>query len=146
MKTADDLGPKIRYPTQSGSFYESDAESLINQIDRCFLHELGPRKLPTVSKNSCCDLIGLVCPHAGYMFSGPIAAHAYNALASDCKPETVIILGPNHTGYGSAISLMNEGFWQTPLGNVEIDSKIANLIVNQSQIVDVDEIAHRFEN
>jgi AmmeMemoRadiSam system protein B len=80
------------------------------------------------------------------MFSGPIAAHAYNALASNCKPETVIILGPNHTGYGSAISLMNEGSWQTPLGNVDVDSKIANSIVNQSQIVDVDELAHQFEH
>jgi AmmeMemoRadiSam system protein B len=146
MKTADDMGPKIRFPTQSGSFYASDEESLINQINRCFLHEIGPRKLPKVSKDSSCDLIGLVCPHAGYMFSGPIAAHSYYALASNCKPETVIILGPNHTGYGSAISIMTEGFWQTPLGNVEIDSKIANVIANKSQIIDVDELAHQFEH
>jgi len=80
------------------------------------------------------------------MFSGPIAAHSYYALASNCKPDTVIILGPNHTGYGSAISLMTKGFWQTPLGNVEIDSKIANIIANNSKIIDVDELAHKFEH
>ena len=131
MKKVDDPDPKIRYPTQSGRFYESDSRSLINQIEQCFLHKLGPRKLPVISENNSCNLIGLVCPHAGYMFSGPIAAHAYNKLASDCKPETIIILGPNHTGYGSALSLMNTGSWKTPLGNVEIDSNLANSIVNQ---------------
>jgi AmmeMemoRadiSam system protein B len=80
------------------------------------------------------------------MFSGPIAAHVYNSLALDCSPETIIILGPNHTGYGSAISLMNEGKWQTPLGNVEIDQKIANSIVNQTNMIDIDELAHTFEH
>ena len=105
MKTADDMDPKIRFPVQSGSFYASNAKSLINQIDRCFLHEIGPGKLPTLSNTISCDLIGLVCPHAGYMFSGPIAAHSYYTLASNCKPDTIIILGPNHTGYGSAEAL-----------------------------------------
>jgi AmmeMemoRadiSam system protein B len=142
----DDLNPKIRSPTQSGSFYESSVESLRNQIDRCFLHKFGPGSLPTVNEKGYCNLIGLISPHAGYMFSGPIAAHAYYALASNCKPETVIILGPNHTGYGSAVSLVNNGFWQTPLGNVEIDSEIANSIAKKSQIIDVDELAHRFEH
>ncbi|TRO47809.1 AmmeMemoRadiSam system protein B [Candidatus Bathyarchaeota archaeon] len=146
MKKVDGLESKIRYPTQSGRFYESNSQLLINQIERCFLHELGPGKLPIISENTSCNLIGLVCPHAGYMFSGPVAAHSYNALAIDCKPETVIILGPNHTGYGSALSLMNKGSWMTPLGNVEIDDKIANFIANQSKIVDIDELAHKFEH
>ncbi|HUU86476.1 MAG TPA: AmmeMemoRadiSam system protein B [Candidatus Glassbacteria bacterium] len=146
MKITDNLGSKIRYPTQSGSFYQSTEESLKKQIEYCFLHELGPKKIPALNKNGPCNIIGLVSPHAGFMYSGPIAAHAYYALASDCIPETVVILGPNHTGYGSGISLMNDGFWQTPMGNVEIDSKIANLIVKKSKIVDIDEIAHRFEH
>jgi hypothetical protein len=146
MTIADDLGSKIRSPTQSGSFYESNAKSLRNQIDRCFLHEFGPGRLPVISKKGSCDLIGLISPHAGYMFSGPIAAHAYHALALNCKPDTVIILGPNHTGYGSTVSLMNDGFWQTPLGNVEIDNELASSIAKKSQIIDIDELAHRFEH
>lgn len=146
MKKADDSDLKIRYPTQSGRFYEADSELLRNQIEKCFLHHLGPGKIPTISNKTSCDLIGLVCPHAGYMFSGPIAAHAYYSLALAGKPDTIIILGPNHTGYGSAVSLMNYGQWQTPLGNVKIDSEIANVIVNQTQIVDIDELAHRFEH
>jgi AmmeMemoRadiSam system protein B len=137
---------KIRRPTQAGAFYEGDAEALQNQIENCFLHEFGPKKLPKVNKNGLREIIGLVCPHAGYMYSGPVAANAYYELASDGKPDTVVILGPNHTGYGSALALVNEGFWRTPLGDVEVDGETADEIVRETRLVDVDEVAHRFEH
>ena len=137
---------KIRRPTQAGAFYEGDVESLKKQIENCFLHEFGPKQLPNVNLDGPREIVGLVCPHAGYMYSGPVAANAYCELAQDGKPSTVVILGPNHTGYGSAISLMNEGFWRTPLGDVEIDSETANRIVQETSLVDVDDLAHRFEH
>jgi AmmeMemoRadiSam system protein B len=137
---------KVRQPCQAGTFYEGTAESLRRQIRNCFLHELGPRKLPDVAKSDLRNIMGLVCPHAGYAFSGPVAAHAYYKLALDGKPDVVVILGPNHTGYGSPLAVMSEGFWRTPLGDVEIDTEIANKIVRESRIVDVDESAHRFEH
>jgi AmmeMemoRadiSam system protein B len=137
---------KVRQPCQAGAFYEGTAESLRRQIRNCFLHELGPRKLPDVAKSDLRNIMGLVCPHAGYAFSGPVAAHAYYKLALDGKPDVVVILGPNHTGYGSPLAVMSEGFWRTPLGDVEIDTEIANKIVRESRIVDVDESAHRFEH
>jgi AmmeMemoRadiSam system protein B len=80
------------------------------------------------------------------MYSGYVAANAYYELAQDGKPDTVVILGPNHTGYGSAIALMNEGFWRTPLGDVEIDGETADRIVQETRFVDVDDLAHRFEH
>jgi hypothetical protein len=80
------------------------------------------------------------------MFSGPIAAHAYYELAVDGAPDIIVIFGPNHTGYGTALATMNEGFWRTPLGDVEVDNEVANAIVRESRIVDVDESAHRFEH
>jgi hypothetical protein len=80
------------------------------------------------------------------MFSGPIAAHAYYELAIDGKPDVVVLLGPNHTGYGSALAVMNEGVWRTPLGDVEVDSAIADQIVQVSGIVDVDDSAHSMEH
>jgi AmmeMemoRadiSam system protein B len=80
------------------------------------------------------------------MYSGPVASKAYYELAIDGKPDTIVILGPNHTGYGSGLAIMNEGVWQTPLGEVEIDSKTANRIVEETEIIDVDESAHRFEH
>jgi hypothetical protein len=137
---------KVRRPTQAGTFYEGTAESLKKQIENCFLHELGPGKIPGIVKTGSKHVIGLVCPHAGYMYSGPIAAHAYYRLALDGKPDVVVIFGPNHTGYGSALAIMNEGFWRTPLGDVEVDAVTANGIVHESRIVDVDESAHSFEH
>jgi AmmeMemoRadiSam system protein B len=137
---------KIRHPRVAGPFYEGNAESLKAQIENCFLQELGPKKRPKVNEKGPREILGLVCPHAGYMFSGAVAANAYYELASDGKPETVVILGPNHTGYGSALALVNEGFWRTPLGDVEIDAETANRVVQETRVVDVDELAHRFEH
>jgi AmmeMemoRadiSam system protein B len=137
---------KVRRPTQAGAFYEGNAESLKSQIDNCFLHELGPGKIPEVVKTGPRRIVGLVCPHAGYMFSGPVAAHSYYRLALDGKPDVVVLLSPNHTGYGSALAVMNEGVWRTPLGDVEVDGETANEIMHESRIIDVDELAHRFEH
>ena len=137
---------KVRRPTQAGAFYEGNAESLKRQIENCFLHELGPGKIPEVVKTGPRQVVGLVCPHAGYMFSGPVAAHSYYRLALDGKPDVAVILSPNHTGYGSALAVMNEGVWRTPLGDVEVDGETANQIIHESRIIDVDELAHRFEH
>ena len=137
---------KVRRPTQAGSFYAGDAEALKTQVQRCFLHELGPKELPKVSKGRLKEVVGLVCPHAGYMYSGAVAANAYYELAKDGKPDTVVILGPNHTGYGSALALMNDGVWRTPLGDVEVDGATADEIVQETRLVDVDDVAHRFEH
>ena len=139
--------PTIRRPTVAGQFYEGDAEALRAQIKNCFLHDIGPKKLPTVNlHNHPRNIVGLICPHAGYMYSGPVAASAYFELALDGKPDTVVLMGPNHTGYGSALSLMREGVWRTPLGDVEIDTEMANKITNETSLIDVDELAHRYEH
>ncbi len=137
---------KIRHPSQAGAFYARTAESLKRQIEECFLHSLGPGKIPKVAEAGARRIVGLVCPHAGYMYSGPVAAHAYYSLALDGKSDVVILFGPNHTGYGSALAVMNDGFWRTPLGDVEVDGETANRIVKESRIVDVDDSAHRHEH
>ncbi len=137
---------KIRLPSQAGAFYAGTAESLKRQIEKCFLHALGPGKIPKVVKDGQRRIVGLICPHAGYMYSGPVAAHAYHSLALDGKPNVVVLFGPNHTGYGSALAVMNEGFWRTPLGDVEIDGETANGIVKESRLIDVDDSAHRYEH
>jgi AmmeMemoRadiSam system protein B len=80
------------------------------------------------------------------MYSGHVAAHAYYELASDGKPDIVVLFGPNHTGYGSALATMKEGVWQTPFGDVEVDSEFADSIVHESRIIDIDDSAHRYEH
>lgn len=139
--------PTIRRPQVAAQFYEGDAEALKAQISSCFLNSFGPKKLPQVNFHMHPrNIVGLVCPHAGYLYSGPVAASAYYDLAIDGKPDTVVLLGPNHTGYGSALSIMREGVWRTPLGDVEVDSGLADAILRETSIVDVDELAHRYEH
>ena len=139
--------PTIRRPTVASQFYEGDAEALKAQINSCFLNKLGPGKLPQVNfHNHPRNIVGLICPHAGYVYSGPVAAHGFYELALDGKPDSVVLLGPNHTGYGSALSVMREGIWRTPLGDVEVDPKLADSILHDTKVVDVDEVAHRYEH
>lgn len=80
------------------------------------------------------------------MYSGPVAANGYSKIARDGVPEVVIILGPNHTGYGSGVSILTEGKWETPLGSLEIDNPLAKQVQSSSEIMDVDEVAHRYEH
>jgi MEMO1 family protein len=139
--------PTIRRPTVASQFYEGDAEALRAQISSCFLHKLGPQKLPQINFHAHPrNIVGLICPHAGYVYSGPVAASSFYELAIDGKPDTVVLLGPNHTGYGSGLALMREGIWRTPLGDVEVDSEISDAILHETNIVDVDEVAHRYEH
>ncbi len=127
-------------------FYAGTAESLKAQIEECFMHKLGPGKLPKVAEKGPHSLVGFVSPHAGYVYSGPVAAHGYYNMALDGKPEVIAIFGPNHTGQGSGISIMNEGVWRTPLGDAQIDTETANVVIGESSLIDLDDSAHTFEH
>ncbi len=138
---------KIRYPAHAGSFYPGAPDSLRKEIRRCFLHELGPGRIPEPkAKEGFREVIGLICPHAGYMYSGHIAAHAYCRLGEDRIPESVVIIGPDHTGSCGMASMMIDGAWRTPLGDVAIDSDLARDIRDNSDIIDVNDLALRYEH
>ena len=116
------------------------------QIEECFTHKFGPGKLPTLDESGPRKIIGLICPHAGYMYSGPVAANAYYQLATDGRPDVLVILGPNHQGIGSGVSIMDRGIWRTPLGDVEVDAETCKAILQHSDIIDVDDSAHAYEH
>ena len=137
---------KIRQPTHAGAFYAVSQQSLKTQIQDCFKNEFGPGRLPIVADRKLQKIVGLVCPHAGYVYSGPVAAHGYYNLGEDGKPDVVVLFGPNHIGAGSALAIMKEGVWRTPLGDVEIDSATASSILSESNLIDVDDSAHAFEH
>ncbi|MEM2901897.1 MAG: MEMO1 family protein [Candidatus Bathyarchaeia archaeon] len=137
---------KVRRPCQAGAFYPGSRNSLLESIEECFLSPLGPGRKPTVNPRGERLIKGLVCPHAGYMYSGPVAAYSYLALAEDGKPDVAVILGPNHTGLGSGVSIMVEGVWETPLGRLEVDEGVAEKISSSSDIIDVDDTAHLYEH
>ena len=137
---------KKRPPAQSGTFYPDTEGALRTQIQQSFLHPLGPGAIPTIPGTRNQNLLGLIVPHAGYRYSGPVAAHSYYRLASAGIFESIIILGPNHTELGSGVSTMTEGEWSTPLGDVPIDTDLAQEIVDTSHLVDVEDEAHRNEH
>ena len=137
---------RTRPPAQAGTFYPDTEGALRTQIQSCFLHHLGPRSIPSVPATTDDKLVGIVAPHAGYDYSGPVAANSYHRLASSGLKESMIILGPNHTGYGSGVSTMTDGQWATPLGEVPISSSLASSITRLSGLIDNEEEAHRREH
>jgi AmmeMemoRadiSam system protein B len=137
---------KVRHPVVAGYFYPSRRDNLVKMIEWSFTHKLGPGAIPSVVTHKTCTSIGYIVPHAGYMYSGPIAAHAYYNMAQDGVPQSIIILGTNHTGLGKPISVYPEGKWQTPLGFIEVDGELSKRIVEYSDIADFDEYAHLEEH
>jgi AmmeMemoRadiSam system protein B/AmmeMemoRadiSam system protein A len=122
----------IRKPVVAGQFYPGTASQLKTMIG-AFVDE-------KVAKE---EVIGLVSPHAGYVYSGPVAG----AVISKVKfKDTFVIMGPNHTGTGKPLSIMTQGTWETPLGKVEIDSELGKQILATSSHLEEDQVAHQYEH
>lgn len=122
----------IRRPAFAGQFYPQTELSLRKML--AGLVESVPEKR---------DAIGVVMPHAGYVYSGQVAGATISKVA---LKKTVIILGVNHTGRGERFSIMTCGSWTTPLGEVKIDSEIAESILKESLLLKDDSIAHMYEH
>ena len=134
---------QIRTPAVAGMFYPSEKNELKESIHQCFLHSFGPGKLPPTEEKK--KIYGVICPHAGYTYSGPIACHSFYSISSE-SPELFIIIGPNHWGVGCNVAAMKDCSWETPLGQVEVDSDAASELSKISNIVDLDFFSHTKEH
>lgn len=134
---------QIRTPAVAGMFYPSEKNELKESIHQCFLHSFGPGKLPPTEEKK--KIYGVICPHAGYIYSGPIACHSFYSISSE-SPELFIIIGPNHWGVGCNVAAMKDCSWETPLGQVEVDSDAASELSKISNIVDLDFFSHTKEH
>src|SRR6266566_792085 len=132
----------MRYPAVAGAFYEHSRDALLRQIRECYTHPLGPGRVPEIKKGER-RILGLVVPHAGYMYSGPVAAHSYATLAADGWPRSFIILGPNHRGHGAPLALTKDD-WQTPRGTVTVDTVLHAALSKPP--LEEDGLAHRDEH
>lgn len=146
MKTRNNAAMSRRSPAVAGAFYPSAAEELRAQIEECFLHPIGPGRLPRRAEGERAPPLALISPHAGYIYSGPVAAHGYIQLEGRRRPKTVIVLGPNHYGLGTDVSIYPEGVWATPLGEVRIDSGLAKALAESSDVFSLDEFSHLREH
>ena len=133
----------LRQPAVAGAFYPDNPERLANLIESCFLDDAGVGHVPKLESFEGSDYpINIMVPHAGYQYSGPIASHGYCEIVKNGFPEVFIIISPNHTGFGSEISVFNEGEWITPVGNVAVDGEFADAIIESSDIASADFSAH----
>ncbi len=122
----------IREPAVAGQFYPASPSQLEEMIQSM------------VDENAeKVEAIGLVSPHAGYPYSGPVAGATISRIKFK---DTFIIMGPNHTGIGKPLSIMTEGTWKTPLGKVEIDSELAKQILASCSPLEEDNEAHQHEH
>jgi MEMO1 family protein len=119
------MGPRAaRPPTVAGRYYAGTGAELARQVEGCFLSERGPGELPTRHRSPERHIRAAVVPHAGYEFSGPIAALAYAAIAGERPPDSVLVLGVDHYGAGSGPTLSVRP-WMTPLGPTPVDELLA---------------------
>ena len=129
-----------RSPAVAGMFYPENSRELKELVDQSFRNErFGPGRTPPSSSKR--KIYGIVSPHAGYVYSGAVAANGFYE-ASSFDFQNVIMVGPNHYGIGSWVAGMKEGEWQTPLGDVEINSELAEEIAARSATLDFDNFAH----
>ncbi|NLC57085.1 MAG: AmmeMemoRadiSam system protein B [Armatimonadetes bacterium] len=138
--------PALRRPAVAGMFYPADPDALRAQVSECFARPPGPGEIPAVAESGPRELLGLVCPHAGLIYSGYAAAHAYRALALDGPLEVAVILCPNHHGMGADNAVWPEGAWQTPLGPVPVDAALATAIQEACGLVTPDVLPHLNEH
>ena len=137
----------LRKPAVAGTFYPDNPNDLIKTIESCFTHLFGCGEIPKINSFEGKDYpINVIVPHAGFQYSGPIATHSYCELAKNGFPEVFIIIGPNHTGLGSEVSVFNEGDWITPLGCIQVDREFANALISFSDFASADFSAHLKEH
>jgi len=137
----------IRPPYVAGTFYAGSRERLREQIEWCFRHELGPGGVPGIEgAEFLAGPVAFILPHAGYPYSGPVAAHGFERLARQGRPEAAVIVGTNHTGLGGRVSIGVAGAWETPLGLAEVDSPLAEAILERSSAVEAREEAFANEH
>lgn len=125
----------VREPAVAGRFYPANPERLREKIESYLSSGLSSgKKTPAIA---------CIVPHAGYMYSGQVAAAVFSRLE---LPASCIVLGPNHTGRGHPLAIMTEGTWRTPLGEMSIDSDLAKKLIQEFPALSEDSAAHRLEH
>ncbi|AQU06300.1 AMMECR1 domain-containing protein [Dehalococcoides mccartyi] len=122
----------LRQASAAGRYYPASKEKIRSVIT--------PMEVKGIAKER---YLGAVMPHAGYPYSGGVAMAVGSRLD---LPEIAIILGPSHTGIGAEYAIMASGIWQTPMGEVEIDSPLAHSIMKYCRHIKADPSAHQYEH
>ena len=134
---------EVRTPAVSGTFYPDNEKELKSIIRDCFTHTIGPGKIPPTDSDQ--KIYGVICPHAGFVYSGPVACHSFYSISSSTS-KLAIITGPNHYGIGQSTASMVDASWKTPLGLMEVDSESALELRDDLDILELDSFSHSKEH
>jgi MEMO1 family protein len=130
----------VRQPAVAGRFYPGNAQLLRAEVETFTTARATAGQESAEPKIAA---IGCIVPHAGYMYSGAVAGAVYRRLK---LPRRCVILCPNHTGKGEPLAIMSEGAWHTPLGDVAIDTELAESLKSALPLLSEDQEAHRYEH
>lgn len=122
----------LRAPAVVGQFYSAGINSLKRELSQ-ICPEIKVKK----------DALGLLLPHAGYMYSGRVAGET---VARVNLKDVFVIIGPNHTGIGELFSVDTDEIWQTPLGEIGVNVVLAKELLKNSRYLKKDSAAHSFEH
>lgn len=121
-----------RKPAVAGQFYP-DTHNVLSKELESLIDKSRPKE----------NAIGVVSPHAGYMYSG----HVAGAVLGSIKPKPIyLIMGPNHTGLGEQFSICASDTWKTPLGDARVNAKLAAALKKECGLLAEDETAHLYEH
>jgi len=124
---------RVRKPAVAGSFYPMDKKQLTKTVDD-FISNVKHKQIAG-------KILGLMSPHAGYIFSGQVAAYSYSQI-KDRQYDTVIILGPSHHVYLKGASVGNWDAYATPLGKVKVNKEMVNALLSIAEPFHFVEQAH----
>lgn len=130
-----------RKPAVAGQFYSSSSSGLLKEVQKYVVASGDSMRRETSTMKE--RAIGVLSPHAGLMYSGAVAGAVYSGIEF---PHTIILIGPNHTGIGRAVSIMLGGEWEIPTGGLKIDEILAKKIKEQTSIIEEDSLAHQMEH
>jgi AmmeMemoRadiSam system protein B len=129
-------GENIRESIAAGSFYPGDPDALRRQINK-FLDNTELSKIE--------DIKSIVCPHAGYIYSGQVAAYSYRQISGK-KFDSVFIIAPSHSEYFDFVSIFNGDAYRTPLGLAYVDKERSKILADKSSCIELSEHGHRDEH
>jgi hypothetical protein len=131
----------LRTPAVAGRFYPASADELLRDVRH--YSSLNAAELNSEPRSKPTTAIGCIAPHAGYIYSGPVAGAVYSRLEI---PSSCVILCPNHTGKGHPLAIMANTTWQTPLGEINGDENLARRLMQRFPALAEDSAAHRYEH
>lgn len=126
----------VRDPVAAGIFYNRERQALMSDLEKTFSSKEGPGDAEPE------NVTAVISPHNNYHLCGSVNAWSYSKV----ERANYVIIGPNHHDIGAEFSIMKEGLWKTPLGEIAVSNKLAEKILNRSNLIEYDVTAHKSEH